>query len=794
MQRVQQRPQINKKNQISRFIRKLKKDRSYRGQIVYEMTLPAKEPKFGTLKKPLPAKLERKLNTLGLDKLYSHQTEAINLIREGKNVIVVTGTASGKSLCYNLPVLETILKDPKATALYLFPTKALAQDQLRALNQFKGQVLRAATYDGDTPGDERAWVRRQANVVLSNPDMLHFGILPHHPKWGNFLLNLKFVVIDEVHTLRGVFGSNYANVVRRLRRICAHYGSKPQFILSSATIANPKELGEKLLGLDLNVIRDDGAPQMEKVYLLWNPPFLDEKAEARPDEGGVRKSSNSETTYLFLRLAEANLKNIVFSKSRQTAELIYRYALNQIKDQSKVKSHKSKEAQNYHLDSELGTRLASYRAGYLAAERREIEKKLFKGELLGVSSTNALELGIDIGDLEACLINGFPGTIASFFQQAGRSGRTKLKSLAVLVGSDDPLDQYYLKHPQDLFGKPHEKALIDPDNRKIFLSHLACSSYELPLTPDDKKYFKDFKKGREALVKQRELSFHHGKWFFMPPPTGSKFPAQRINIRSASQNTYSIVEAKTGSLLGTVDHETALFYVHPGAIYLHQGDSYLVLELDLAEKIALVKPAESDYYTRPRDLTDIKILKSLKKKSLGNTMVFFGEVEVTTEVIGFQKRIIYGGEILGEETLDLPPQNFQTEAFWFLVPQKIVKELGLNEKELAGGIHAVEHGAIALLPFFAMCDRWDIGGVSTPIHFQTGEPTIFIYDGHEGGVGIAAYGYQLGQKYLKKTWRMIRDCHCDLGCPSCVQSPKCGNFNEPLDKKAALNILKALLK
>ncbi|MEW6188739.1 MAG: DEAD/DEAH box helicase [Actinomycetota bacterium] len=751
---------------ILEFIEALKRDENYRGQIVYLKRIPPRKATFGVLKQSLHEILEESLRKLGIIKLYRHQVQAIDLVRQGKNVTIVTGTASGKSLCYNIPVLEAILKNRRNTALYLFPTKALAQDQLRILRQFKLQGQIPATYDGDTPIDERARIRSNANIVLTNPDMLHYGILPHHRMWANFFLNLKYVVIDEVHALRGVFGSNVANIIRRLRRVCAHYGSKPQFILSSATVANPKELAENLTGVEVEVVDRDCSPCGEKFFLFWNPPYLDQSKERR-------KSSNSEATYLFVQLAKKAIKNITFSKSRRTAELVFKYARDELKDSPDVLS-----------------RTSSYRAGYLAPERRAIEQRLFSGELLGVSSTNALELGIDIGTLDACVINGFPGTIASTWQQAGRAGRKQDASLAILVAQDDPLDQYYMRYPGAFFGRSHEQAIIDFENPYILSKHLLCAAYEIPLSSEDEEYFgKFFLSMVKSLAEEGELLERKSKWFWMK----REFPAQFVNIRSASQDTYSIVEMESGTLLGTIDSAMAFIYIHPGAIYLHQGDSYLVVELDLDEKVAFVKPTYGDYYTQPREETTLRVLSEIRRKDFSFTPVSFGEVDVTSHIIAYQKRRIFTGEILGVEELDLPPQRFKTEAFWFTIPNKVADELKLDNPQLAGGIHAIEHASIALLPVYAMCDRWDIGGVSTPLHFHTGMPTIFIYDGFEGGVGIAARGYELCEKLLKATLVSIKECECREGCPSCIQSPKCGNWNEPLDKQAAIKILDKLL-
>jgi len=737
----------------------------YRDQIAHRRELPVKPASFGEPEHALEDGLKERLSRIGINRLYTHQALAFDLVKDGKNVLTVSGTASGKSLCYNLPVLDELLSNKKAKALYLFPTKALAQDQLRAINEldFPGMV---ATYDGDTPREDRARIRRQASVVLSNPDMLHYGVLPAHRQWANFFLNLKYVIVDEVHVLRGVFGSNVAQVVRRLRRICHHYGSHPQFIMTSATVANPKELAERLTGLEVDVVTEDGAPRGQKTWVFWNPPLVEESL-------GKRKSITWETTWLLGELSKEYLRTIAFSRSRKLAELVLNYERKYLSDRP-----------------DIAERIASYRAGYLPGQRRMIEERLFSGELLGVSTTNALELGIDVGALDACIMNGFPGTISSTWQQAGRAGRTVGESLAVLVAGDDPLDQYYINHPEYFFGRNFEEAIIDLDNQKILGKHLRCAAYELPLSIADRHYFgESFEIAVNSLLQSGELKERKAKWFL-----GSMgFPAQEVNIRSASKSVYQIIEEDTGQLLGTTESTRAFLEVHPGAVYLHQGEPYVVRALDIVEKVALVEKASEDYYTEAREETDIQVISEIENRRIGKVELSFGQVEVTTHIVAFQKKSL-DSKVIGMEELDLPPLRFQTEAVWFTVPDEFVTRLNLDERELAGGIHAVEHAGIAMLPVFAMCDRWDIGGVSTPFHPHTAQATIFIYDGFEGGIGIAGRGFRVAEEHLKTTLEIIETCPCKDGCPSCIQSPKCGNWNEPLDKKAAIGILREILK
>lgn len=780
--------------EIGQVVRGLVESEAFAGRIAHERLLPAREPVYGEPDEPLTPEVGDQLRRIGVARLYAHQAEAINRVRAGAHVMVVSGTASGKSLCYHIPILERRLREPKSRALLLFPTKALAQDQLRVLGdlEFPGTF---ATYDGDTPVETRAEIRRNAMAVLSNPDMLHTGILPHHSRWANFFLNLRYVVLDEVHALRGVFGSNVALTIRRLRRACDHYGSKPQFILASATIANPASLASRLLGLDVEVV-EDGAPRSARRFLLWNPPIVDTAT-------GRRASSNRDTAALLAELVRRSIRSIVFSKSRKAAELIAAYAAHVLEDRPDLKS-----------------RLASYRAGYLASQRREIERRLFGGELTAVSATSALELGIDVGTLDAAIVNGFPGTITSLWQQVGRAGRTERESLAVLVAGEDPLDQYYVTHPEYLFGRPFEEAIIDPDNPLVMARHLLCAAFELPLVAEDRQYFGEPyapvveelervgdlkraggpKKAGEPKKtgeperaggpkKAGELKKGRERWF----PVGRGFPADKVNLRSASRDEFAIVEAKSGSLLGTADANRAFHEVHPGAIYLHQGEPYLVADLDLAERTAFVKPADVGYYTQTREDTDITVEGELVSRSLGTCGLHLGRVEVTTIVLGFQRKRVFTGETLGFEELSLPPRRFRTEALWLVLPDSLAADAGVDAGRLPGAIHALEHAGIAMLPFFAMCDRWDIGGVSTPLHLQTERTTIFIYDGYEGGVGIARRGYQVAEDHLRRTLEAITTCPCEKGCPSCVQSPKCGNWNEPLDKEGAALLLNRIL-
>jgi DEAD/DEAH box helicase domain-containing protein len=742
----------------------------YQQQIVHTERIAKCSASIRKLEKPFHPALKGRLESLGISQLYSHQAMSVDAARAGKNVMVATASASGKTLCYNLPVLEALLQDPSSRAFYLFPTKALAQDQLRSLRELGSHELFSfdsfATYDGDTPQHERAGIRRQARIVLTNPDMLHVGILPNHKAWYRFLRNLKYVVIDEAHVYRGVFGSHVANVIRRLRRLCASYGSKPQFICCSATIANPQGHAENLVAMPFDIISNDGSPHGGKSFIFWNPPLLDET-------GSARRSSNSEATLVFTELICSHIRSLVFTRTRRLTELIYVYTREKLGDS-------------------LGQLIKPYRAGYLPEDRRMIERELFSGQLLGVVATNALELGIDIGDLEATVLVGYPGSIASTWQQAGRSGRGIDDSLSILIAQDNPLDQYFMHHPDSFFSKSFENALINSQNINILKPHLLCAAWEQPLAEGDVLFFgAEFDRATSELEMESKLRKSAGKWYISPRIS---HPAQEINIRSSSGQNYAVVDASQGyQLIETVEASVAFFQIHQGAVYLHQGESYLVKELDIANHIAVVAPTDASYYTQTKEIIDIRILKTENERSYLGTKVCFGEVDVTNHVVGFRKKMQFTEEVIGDEPLDLPPLRFVTKSLWFELPDFAVEKLAKAGCDFAGGLHAVEHAAIAMLPLFALCDRNDIGGVSTPFHPDTGKAQIFIYDAYPGGIGISAKGFEVIEQLWAATSGAIEECPCQDGCPSCIQSPKCGNNNEPLDKKAAVILLRGLL-
>ncbi len=713
---------------------------------------------------PLPAELDtgfaEALGRVGIDSLYTHQLRAFELAADS-NLVITSGTASGKSLAFNLPVLNGIAARPKDRALYLYPTKALAQDQARALARLRPPRLREAIYDGDTPREERPAIRRRSNLVLTNPDMLHVAVLPNHKSWGDFLANLEWVVVDEAHTYRGVFGSHVANVLRRLRRLARAYGSEPRFLLASATIANPIELAERLVGTPFELVDDDGAPRAGREIAMWNPPLIDERS-------GTRRSALSEAADLLAELVSHEVRTICFLKSRRGIELIQRFARENLERRGKP---------------ELAKRIAPYRGGYTPQQRREIESRLAGGDLLAVVATDALELGIDVGELDAAICVTFPGTVASLRQMWGRAGRRR-RGLAVYVAGQDALDQFFCRHPEEFLGRPVEAAILDHANEQIAARHLIAAAYELPLTDEDDEVFGEgWRERAERLVAAGELRGVGGKLM----PRRSEFVANRIPLRSASADSVAVIERDSGEMLGVVEAERAFTTIHPGAVYLHLGRSYEVDRLDIGERRAVVSAFDGDWYTRPKKETEIYIERTHDQREVAGVQLNFGEVSVTEQVIAFQRVSVADQEPIDIVALELPEQNFVTQALWYVLPDRLSG--ALPTEALLGSLHATEHSQIAVLPLIAMCDRWDIGGLSTNVHFQTGRSTIFVYDGHPGGVGITKRGYEEFERLLGDAERLIAECPCESGCPSCVQSPKCGNLNEPLHKAGALELM-----
>ncbi len=778
------------------------------------------------------------LHRAGIERLYSHQAQALASAWE-RTTIVTTGTASGKSLCFNLPTLDMLCTDAFARALYIYPTKALAQDQARALNAFGlTKQVRPAIYDGDTPRESRGQIRERANVVLTNPDMLHMGILPNDKLWERLLGNLAFIVIDEAHVYRGVFGSHVANVVRRLRRLAAVHGTYPRVLLASATIANPVELAERLTGLeDVALVDDDGSPTPRRQIAMWNPPLTDEAI-------GARRSALGEAAELLARLVRDGARCICFMKSRKGVELLARMVTEDLE----------------RTDAELAERVAPYRAGYTPQQRRELEARLVNGELRAVITTDALELGIDIGELDAALVVTFPGTVAALRQMWGRAGR-RGKGLAVYVAGEDALDQFFCRHPDEFLERAVEAAILDHESAQIHQAHLLCAAYEGPLEAGDAEFFGPrWEAHAEALVSAgllrkrvagqlrkrvagRDSSGagtssgagngrgpgHEG---IEPGYGGTRdqyvlrrpddYPAAKVSLRSSSPDSFAIVDVSSGELLGQTEAARAHSTIHDGAIYLHQGRSYEVRELDLEHRRALVAPFDGDWYTQPKRETDTNIERLLDRREVLGVTLSFGEVSVTETVLGYQRKRLADHAQVDLVMLDLPQTSFSTQALWFELDgatltglaggapasgdrpgrgdrrEMTVSEVTVSDgtvpmDTLLGSLHATEHAQIAVLPLIAMCDRWDIGGLSTNAHPQTGGPTIFIYDGHPGGIGITRLAYQRFEELCRDAHRLIAECPCNSGCPSCVQSPKCGNLNEPLSKAGAAAVLEAML-
>ncbi|MEO5838666.1 MAG: DEAD/DEAH box helicase [Acidimicrobiales bacterium] len=705
--------------------------------------------------------------------LWAHQAAAIDLVRAGRSVVVATGTASGKSLCYQLPIAEAVGdRIRQGTALVIGPTKALAHDQLRSLSAFDFPGLVAATYDGDSTSEERTWVRNRANVVFTNPEMMHAGLLPNHQRWAPFLGRLRYVVVDELHALRGVFGTHAAHVLRRLRRVCDLYGARPTFVFSSATIGDPAKLASDLCGFPVLAVTDDGSPRGRRTFALLNPPLLD-------IDNGLRTSTNSEAAAVSARLIELGLRTITFCRSRKATEFVA----------ADIRSR---------LPGELSGRIRSYRAGYLTSERREIEDELARGEAVGIVATTALELGVDIGGVDACVLSGFPGTIASMWQQAGRAGRGLRPSVTVLVAGEDQLDQWLMAHPNELFTRPPEPAVINPSNAYILDPHVACAAYEKPLTYDDARYWSDdLEDSVRELVQRDQLRLRSRiRRRNKVEPTavwaGKGVPAPKVGLRTGTNGEFRIV-LDDDTLVGTVDQGRAFNLVHPGAVYLHQGRTYRVDALDLDHRRAIVEPYDADEYTQARSETSIRVLRSERSRAIGRSSLHLGAVEVTTRVVGYQRRDARSRRVVAKESLDLPPTVLTTRSFWYVVGADVLADAGVGHDAIAGTLHATEHAAIGLLPLFTICDRWDVGGVSIAYHQDTDAPAVFVYDGYPGGAGIAELGYSAADRHLAATLDVITACSCRAGCPSCVHSPKCGNGNEPLDKAGAAALLRTVL-
>jgi DEAD/DEAH box helicase domain-containing protein len=738
-----------------------------RERLVYREVLPARPARFGELARPLHAEVQERLEARGVFPLFTHQARAVDALRAGSSVVVATGTASGKSLCYQVPIVESVVAGRRDTALLVFPTKALAQDQLRSMRSWLVPGLKAVTYDGDTASDDRTWARKNANVVLTNPEMLHVGILPSHQRWATYLKRLRYVVVDELHTLRGIFGSHVAHVLRRLQRVCEHYGASPTFCFASATIGNPGELASALCGQPVETIADDGSPRAERVLACWQRPFTDVHS-------GTRASANVETADVLARFVRNEHQTLAFTRSRRGAEVVAQHARRRLNAQEPAG----------------GQRVAAYRAGYLAEERRKLEADLSARRLLGVAATNALELGIDVGSLDAVVLNGFPGTLASMWQQAGRAGRTGRRSVAVLVPGDDQLDQWYAAHPKELTARQPERAVVNPQNPFVLRAQVACAAHELPLTQEDERWFGE---GLDDAVRELvhdDLLKPRDKRMFW---AGAQPPAPQVGLRTGSSIEYRLVDERGERTIGTVDDARVFSVAHPGAVYLHQGRQYRVARLDTRQHCAVLEEYDdADEYTIARSETDITILGDERQLVLGPATVHLGAVDVTNQVVAYQRKQVSTNEVIEVRELDLPPRSLVTRACWFTIPLPDLLAGGVEPAQVLGTVHAAEHGLIGMLPLFTICDRWDVGGVSMALHPQTGEPTIFIYDGYPGGAGIADLAFDAAERHVAETLALIDSCPCDDGCPSCVQSPKCGNWNEYLDKRGAIALLKLI--
>ncbi len=713
----------------------------------------------------------------GITELWSHQAQAAELAHSGEHVVLSTGTASGKSLGYLVPALTAVVEGSEApsgrgaTALYLSPTKALAADQRSRLDALAIPEVRAATYDGDTPADERRWIRDHASVVLTNPDLVHHSMLPMHDKWAPFLRALRYVVIDECHVYRGVFGSHVACLVRRLRRVAARYNSHPTFVLASATVSSPAAHASRLIGMPVTPVDRDGSPREAMTFGLWEPGAPDPASGA---EGGLqpRRSATTEAADLLSDLVVGGVQTVAFARSRAGVEALAASARRRVAEASPG----------------LEAGIAAYRGGYLPEERRALEKGVRAGEVMGLAATNALELGVDISGLDAVLMAGWPGRRSSLWQQAGRAGRAGRRSLALLVAADDPLDSYLVNHPGSVFGAPVDATVMDPENAHVLAPHLAAAAADLPLREEDLVLFGGA--ARELvniLVAKGVLRRRPTGWYWARDDRAS----EHVSLRGVGE-VVSIVERRTGRVLGTIDEASSHGQVHTGAVHVHQGETYVVTELDLESQTASVVRGDPGWSTHAQSVSSFEICGEDLGFEWGPVRVSFGPVRVTSQVTSFLRRLP-GGEVIGTHLLDLPARTLATRAVWWTMPVDLLEDAGVAETDIPGAAHAAEHAAIGMLPLVATSDRWDIGGVSTAHHPDTGRPTIMVYDGHPGGAGFAERAFEAFETWLRATKETIASCTCATGCPACIQSPKCGNGNEPLSKLGAVVLLDVVL-
>ncbi|GIN85706.1 putative ATP-dependent helicase YprA [Heyndrickxia sporothermodurans] len=730
---------MKNKKDLQSIIQFLKEDETINKQITHWQTIEEKKALTETFPKNIHPKLRMSLEKRGIKELYTHQRTAFENAMKGNSIVAVTPTASGKTLCYNLPVLQSILENSNSRALYMFPTKALAQDQKSEINEIieeSGMQINSYTYDGDTPSNIRQRVRKAGHIVITNPDMLHSGVLPHHTKWVSFFENLKYIIIDELHIYRGVFGSHVANVIRRLKRICEYYGSNPIFICTSATIENPKELAEKLTGESIVLVNNNGAPSGKKHFVFYNPPIVNKPLN-------IRRSATLEVRNLAKKLLAEKIQTIVFAKSRVRVEIILTYLQEVIKN-------------------ELGTKsIQGYRGGYLPTQRRKIEKGLRTGEIIGVVSTNALELGVDIGQLQVCIMTGYPGTIASAWQQAGRAGRRHGESLVIMVASSSPIDQYIIDHPEYFFHQSPETARINPDNLVILVDHIKCAAYELPFKKNELFGKVEIDDILDYLVEERVLHHRSDKWFWM----NDSFPAHNISLRSASQENVIIIDTTETSnvkVIGEMDQFSAMTLLHDEAIYIHQGIQYQVEKLDWEEKKAFVREVSVDYYTDANLAVQLKVLEEDKQKNVSKVQAYYGDVTVQAMATIFKKIKFNTHENIGSGPIHLPEQELHTNATWFSFENQLPGD------QLEEGLIGISHALNSIIPFFVMCDQHDIHVVPQIKAVHNEMPTIFIYDRYPGGIGLSEKIYENLQDVIRKTYVMIKQCRCDSGCPSCI--------------------------
>lgn len=738
-------------------------------RLVHLAHLPPRAARHAALARPLPVAVAARAP----HPLWTHQAAAIDLARAGRSVVIASGTASGKSLCYQLPIAEAAVAPVRpGTGLVLFPTKALAHDQLRAITALDMPGVVAGAYDGDASPEERTWIRKSASVVLTNPEMLHAGLLPHHERWSTFLGRLSYVVVDELHMFRGVFGSHVAQLIRRLRRLAAHHGASPTFICCSATIGSPQRLASTLTGMEMTPVLDDGSPRGPRTVALWQPPLLDA-------DTGARASAHREAAAVTAGLIDAGHTTLGFTRSRRGVEIVA----------ADVRRR---------LPRRLARRVRSYRGGYLPEERRTIEDELFSGALAGIVATSALELGIDVGGLDAVVLDGFPGTIASFWQQAGRAGRSGAASAAVLVAGDDQLDQWLVRHPDELLTRSPEPAVVNPANPYVLDPHLRCAAHELPLTHADARWWPGgmLDDGVRRLVHTDDLVVRHRGRRNEPMAVwdGVGWPSHGVGLRNAGGAPVRIVERGSERVIGDVDRARAPEQAHPGASYLHQGAHWRVVELDLDTGVATVEPDDGSTYTVARSDTQTHLLHAEARCQVGAACLSLGPVEVVSQVVGYQRKDTLSRTVVASEPLDLPPSTLTTRAIWYVIDEHLAEAAGVERSQMGSALHAIEHAAIGMLPLFAICDRWDVGGVSIARHPDSALPTIVIYDAVPGGAGVADLAFEAADRHLHATHEAIRACRCRDGCPTCVQSPKCGNANDHLDKAAALLLLTAILR